>query len=126
MGVSLFLQFPPRCLCGNASFARPLFSYSSELLSPQTLYFDNHPHCPGVEGTSSLESEKTGLAAGNFAVEIFVSARSSDAAAGGAVDHADLHEVRLRGFLRGVLFFASGGGQPAAPPRAPPPHVAHG
>src|SRR5260370_17256618 len=91
MGVSLFLQFPPRCLCGNASFARPLFSYSSELLSPQTLYFDNHPHCPGVEGTSSLESEKAGLAAGNFAGEIFVSARIRDAALGRADDGVHFH-----------------------------------
>jgi hypothetical protein len=30
--------------------AVPLFSYSYELLSPQALYFDNHPHCPGVWG----------------------------------------------------------------------------
>ncbi len=37
-------------LCGNADFARPLFSYSYELLFPQALYFDNHPHCPGVWG----------------------------------------------------------------------------
>src|SRR6266852_5652343 len=31
-------------------FARPLFSYSYELLFPQTLCFHNHPHCPGVWG----------------------------------------------------------------------------
>ena len=31
-------------------FVSPLFSYSYELLFPQPLYFDNHPHCPGVWG----------------------------------------------------------------------------
>jgi len=30
------------------SFVTPLFSYSYELLFPQPLYFDNHPHCPRV------------------------------------------------------------------------------
>src|ERR1700676_3467946 len=29
-------------------FSNPLFSYSYELLFPQTLSFHNHPHCPGV------------------------------------------------------------------------------
>ena len=33
-----------------ATFIRPLFSYSYELLFPQALYFDNHPHCRGVWG----------------------------------------------------------------------------
>jgi hypothetical protein len=28
-------------------FPRPLFSYSYELLFPQALYFQNHPHAPG-------------------------------------------------------------------------------
>jgi hypothetical protein len=32
------------------SFVAPLFSYSYELLFPQALCFDNHPHCPGVCG----------------------------------------------------------------------------
>jgi hypothetical protein len=32
-------------------FARPLFSYSYELLFPQTLCVHNHPHCPAVWGT---------------------------------------------------------------------------
>jgi hypothetical protein len=31
-----------------ALFSRPLFSYSYELLFPQALCFDNHPHCPRV------------------------------------------------------------------------------
>src|ERR1700730_15843048 len=31
-------------------FVPPLFSYSYELLFPQALYFDNHPHCRGVWG----------------------------------------------------------------------------
>jgi hypothetical protein len=35
--------------------------------------------------------EEAGLAAGGFAVEIFVGAGGGYAAAGGAVDHADLH-----------------------------------
>jgi hypothetical protein len=34
-------------------FAAPLFSYSYELLFPQTLCFDNHPHCPGVGRSNS-------------------------------------------------------------------------
>src|SRR6266481_1027949 len=35
----------------HSLFVSPLFSYSSyELLFPQPLYFDNHPHCPGVWG----------------------------------------------------------------------------
>jgi hypothetical protein len=32
----------------------PLFSYSYELLFPQALCFDNHPHCPGVWGWERL------------------------------------------------------------------------
>jgi hypothetical protein len=35
-----------------ASFARPLFSYSYELLFPQTLCFDIHLRCPGVWGST--------------------------------------------------------------------------
>ena len=30
------------------TFPRPLFSYSYELLFPEALYSDNHPHCPRV------------------------------------------------------------------------------
>ncbi len=45
-------------LCLRASvaiqFAGPLFSYSYELLSPQVIYFHNHPNCPGVEGQLTL------------------------------------------------------------------------
>ncbi len=38
-----------RVLCASAAkFVRPLFSYSYELLFPQSLYFHNHPHCPRV------------------------------------------------------------------------------
>jgi hypothetical protein len=36
------------CLRRSPNFNRPLFSYSYESLFPQVLYFDNHPHCPGV------------------------------------------------------------------------------
>src|SRR5260370_5739413 len=100
MGVSLFLQFPPRCLCGNASFARPLFSYSSVLLSPQTLYFDNHPHCPGVEGTSSLESEKAPLAAGGFAIRGFAGATRGDSPPLVAVHEARFEAVLLLKLIR--------------------------
>jgi hypothetical protein len=35
-------------------FVRPLFSYFYELLFPQALYFDNHPHCPPVSPPSIL------------------------------------------------------------------------
>ncbi len=40
----------------QSQFARPLFSYSYELLFPQVFYFDNDPHCPGVWGTSGFLS----------------------------------------------------------------------
>src|SRR6266851_409623 len=60
-----------------------------------------------------LESEEAGLAAGNFAVEVFVGAGSRDAAARGAVDQADLHQVGLVDFLDGVFLFAEGGGKRA-------------
>jgi hypothetical protein len=50
--------------------------------------------------------EQAGLAAGGFAVEVFVGAGRGYAAAGGAVDHADLHEVGLVHFFDGVFFFA--------------------
>ena len=53
------------------------------------------------------------MAAGLFAVEIFVGAGGGYAAAGGAVDHADLHQVRLVHFFDGVFFFAEGGGEGA-------------
>jgi len=42
-------SMPPSLRC-NLDFARPLFSYSYELLFPQALYFDNHLNCPGVWG----------------------------------------------------------------------------
>src|SRR5882757_2013275 len=54
--------------------------------------------------------EEAGLAAGGFAVEIFVGAGGGHAPAGGAVDHADLHQVGLVHFFDGVFFFAEGGG----------------
>src|SRR5216684_584513 len=113
------------CLCGNPNFVRRLFSHTYKSLFPQSLLFHIHANPPGVWGSPFriapsastlqpvLESEEAGLAAGNYAVEIFVSARSSDAAAGGAVDHADLHEVRLVDFFDGVFFFAEGGGKRA-------------
>src|SRR5712692_1799474 len=37
----------PLVLDSPACRGRPLFSYSYELLFPQLVCFDNHPHCPG-------------------------------------------------------------------------------
>ncbi len=53
------------------------------------------------------------MAAGDFAIEVFVGAGGGHAAAGGAVDEADLHEVGLVHFFDGVFFFAEGGGEGA-------------
>jgi hypothetical protein len=49
---------PLRALCVSAFSwplfcARPLFSYSYELLFPQLSCFHNHAHCPGVMGKLS-------------------------------------------------------------------------
>src|SRR6266852_2061974 len=95
------------CLCGNPNFVRRLFSHTYKSLFPQSLLFHIHANPPGVWGSPFriapsastlqpvLESEEAGLAAG------------------GAVDHADLHEVRLVDFFDGVFFFAEGGGKRA-------------
>src|SRR5947209_5684278 len=53
--------------------------------------------------------EQPWLAARWFAMEVFVGAGRGHAAAGGAVDHADLHQIRLVHFLDCVFFFAEGG-----------------
>src|SRR5713226_8505716 len=45
--------------CKLLFLARPLFSYSYELLFPQALSFDNHPHCPGGVGVSFQVSRCT-------------------------------------------------------------------
>src|SRR5262249_33964531 len=63
-----------------------------------------------VGQVTMLLLEKPGLAAGKFAAKVFVRARSGDAAARSAVDHADLHEVRLGHFFHGVFFFSQRGG----------------
>ena len=63
-------------------------------------------------------SEQARLAPGEFAAEILVSAGSGDAAAGRAIEHADLHQVRLVHFLDGVFFFAEHGGESAEADRA--------
>src|SRR5260370_3955809 len=42
-----FLLSPARVFSRPFDFAGPLFSYSYELLLPQPLCFDIHPHCPG-------------------------------------------------------------------------------
>jgi hypothetical protein len=45
-------NFPPH-RPHSRHFAAPLFSYSYELLFPQPLCFDNHPHCPGIWASNS-------------------------------------------------------------------------
>ena len=40
-------------------FARPLFSYSYESLSPQLLYSDIHPHCRGCGGAPCHTSSES-------------------------------------------------------------------
>ena len=42
-------------------FWLPLFSYSYELLFPQFLYFDNHPHCPRVPLSTSPTFKPSGV-----------------------------------------------------------------
>jgi hypothetical protein len=44
----VFTDHRPRVFPACPPWRTPLFSYSYELLFPQLLYFDNHPHCPGV------------------------------------------------------------------------------
>ena len=56
---------------------------------------------------------KDGLALGEFAAEILIGTGSGDAAARSAIEHADLHEIRLVHFLDGVFFFAEGRGERA-------------
>jgi hypothetical protein len=63
---------------------------------------------PRAKARANLEEAR--LAAGLFAIEIFVGAGRRYSAAGGAVDHADLHQVGLVHFFDGVFFFAEGGG----------------
>ncbi|SRR6266851_1267569 len=57
--VALFLRLRNQQLttnnCRLLFLARSLFSYSYELLFPQALSFDNHPHCPGVWGRPTLQ-----------------------------------------------------------------------
>ena len=55
---------------------------------------------------SAPELEQSGLALWEIAAEVLVGAGSSDAASGCAVEHADLHEIRLVHFFDGVFFFA--------------------
>src|SRR6202521_258393 len=59
----------------------------------------------------SRHSEQSRLALRQFPAEIFVRAMRGDAAARGAVDHADLHEVGLVHLFDGVFFFGEHGGQ---------------
>ena len=40
-----------------SNFIGPLFSYSYELLFPQPLCFDIHPHCPGVSPSSIPDAQ---------------------------------------------------------------------
>src|SRR5215471_17580881 len=57
--------------------------------------------------------KQPGLAAGEFAAKVFVRARSGDAAARGAVDHPNLHQIRFIHFFDGVFFLSQGGGERA-------------
>ena len=66
---------------------------------------------PGAYAYAALE--EAGLALWLFAFEVFVGAVGGYAAAGRAIEHADLHEIRLVNFLDGVFFLAEGGGQGA-------------
>ncbi len=53
------------------------------------------------------------LASWEFAAKILVSTLGGDAAAWRAIEHADLHEVRLVHLLDGIFFFAQRGGKRA-------------
>ena len=55
-GDPLRIQNSSLCLRASVAteFVAPLFSQPYELLSPQSLYFDNHPRCPGVCGHRSF------------------------------------------------------------------------
>src|SRR6266850_673377 len=56
-------------------------------------------------------SEQAGLAARQVAAEVFVGAGGGDAAAGGAVDQPELHQIRLVHLFDGVFFLAERRGQ---------------
>src|ERR1700693_2735151 len=64
--------------------------------------------CPnsGFIWSPSSSTEKPRLAARFIQTKMFVSQRSSDAAALRAIQQAKLHQVRLVDFLECVLFFA--------------------
>jgi len=51
--TAAFQQNFPAHRLQSHHFAAPLFSYSYELLFPQPLCFDNHPHCPGIWASNS-------------------------------------------------------------------------
>jgi hypothetical protein len=55
-GDPLRIQNSSLCLRASVAteFVAPLFSQPYELLSAQSLYFDNHPRCPGVCGHRSF------------------------------------------------------------------------
>src|SRR2546430_8048457 len=65
------------------------------------------------------DSEQSRLPAGEFAPKVFVSEGGGDSATGGAVDHADLHQVRLLHLFDGVFFFGGRSSEPAEAVRAP-------
>src|SRR6267143_5693778 len=64
-----------------------------------------------VAATRAKSSEQAGLAARQVAAEVFVGAGRGDAAAGGAVNQPELHQVRFVHFFDGVFFLAEGRGQ---------------
>src|SRR5882672_10428327 len=64
-----------------------------------------------VAATRAKSSEQAGLASGQVAAEVFVGAGGGHAAAGGAVDQPELHQIWLVHFFDGVFFLAERRGQ---------------
>src|SRR6202034_4468982 len=67
-------------------------------------------HKTGWRRCGSL-AEEAGLAAGLFQTEMLIGQGGGNAAARGAVDEAELHEVRLVDGFDSILFLAEGGGE---------------
>ena len=57
----LLIPPQPRVFPRPFDFAGPLFSYSYELLLPQPLCFDIHPHCPGVSPSGVPQDRATSV-----------------------------------------------------------------
>ena|ERR1700680_3084605 len=68
---------------------------------------------------ATICSEETRLTLGQFFAEIFVGAGRGHAAALGAVNQPNLHEVGLVDFFDSIFFFGEGGGERAEAYRSP-------